>query len=43
LHLLLGTPALDLTRQGLTAKAADFDAWEKATLGADYPEAIGIF
>ena len=43
LHLLLGAPALDLARKGLVAKAADFDAWEKTTLGADYPEATDKF
>jgi NAD(P)-dependent dehydrogenase (short-subunit alcohol dehydrogenase family) len=37
LHLLLGAPALDLARKDLAAKATEFDAWEKTTLGADYP------
>ena len=41
LHLLLGAPALDLARKGLAAKAANFDAWEKTTVGADYPDATG--
>ena len=36
-HLLLGKPALDLAREKLGALAADFDAWEATTLGADYP------
>jgi len=43
LHLLLGAPALDLARKGLVAKSADFDAWEKTTLGADYPDATDKF
>lgn len=36
-HLLLGKPALDLARAKLEAMRADFDAWERVTLGADYP------
>ena len=43
LHLLLGAPALDLARKGLAATAANFAAWEKTTLGADYLEANGTF
>lgn len=40
-HLLLGRPALQLARQKLDALRQEFDAWEKVTLGADYPEAQG--
>ena len=42
-HLLLGKPALDLAREDLEAKKRDFDAWEKTTLGADYPDATSNF
>jgi NAD(P)-dependent dehydrogenase (short-subunit alcohol dehydrogenase family) len=38
-HLLLGAPALALARQDLENKKREFDAWEKTTLGADYPDA----
>jgi len=38
LRLLLGKPALGLARAKLDSLAKDFDAWEKTTLGADYPE-----
>ncbi len=40
LHLLLGEAALDLARKDLESKKCDFDAWEKLTLGADYPDAV---
>jgi NAD(P)-dependent dehydrogenase (short-subunit alcohol dehydrogenase family) len=43
LHLLLGAPALELARKGLESKKHDFDAWEKTTLGADYPDATANF
>lgn len=43
LHLLLGAPALELARKGLESKKHDFDAWEKITLGADYPDAVSNF
>ncbi len=43
LHLLLGEPALDLARKDLESKKRDFDAWEKLTLGADYPDAVSSF
>jgi NAD(P)-dependent dehydrogenase (short-subunit alcohol dehydrogenase family) len=39
LHLLLGASALELARKGLESKKHDFDAWEKTTLGVDYPDA----
>ena len=38
LHLVLGKPALGLARAKLEALRQNFDAWEKTTLGADYPE-----
>ncbi len=38
LRLILGKPALGLARAKLDALRIDFDAWEKTTLGADYPE-----
>ena len=38
LRLLLGKPALDMARSKLAMLKRDFDAWEKTTLGADYPE-----
>jgi NADP-dependent 3-hydroxy acid dehydrogenase YdfG len=37
MHLLLGASALRLAREGLAAKAKDFDTWEATTLGADLP------
>jgi NAD(P)-dependent dehydrogenase (short-subunit alcohol dehydrogenase family) len=37
LHLLLGKDALRLGREKLEALRRDFDAWEKVTLGADFP------
>ena len=37
-HLLLGKAALDLARKRLESLRADFDTWEAATLGADFPE-----
>jgi len=37
-HLLLGRPALDLARKDLELKKKDYDAWEKVTLGADFPD-----
>ena len=38
LRLVLGKPALGLARAKLEALKKDFDAWEKTTLGADFPE-----
>ncbi len=38
LRLLLGKPALGMARGKLETLKRDFDAWEKTTLGADYPE-----
>ncbi len=38
LRLVLGKPALGLARSKLETLKRDFDAWEKTTLGADYPE-----
>jgi len=38
LRLVLGKPALGLARAKLETLKKDFDAWEKTTLGADYPE-----
>ena len=38
LHLVLGKPALEIARNKLAALKQDFDAWEAATLGSDYPE-----
>jgi len=43
LHLLLGAPALDMARKDLVTKAAEFDVWEKTTLGADYPDVVAKF
>ncbi|ABE30287.1 short chain dehydrogenase family protein [Paraburkholderia xenovorans LB400] len=40
LHLLLGAIALDLARKDLENKKHEFDAWEKTTLSADYPDAV---
>jgi len=37
LRLLLGKTALELARKKLDFMRGDFDAWEAATLGADYP------
>ncbi len=37
-HLLLGRPALDLARKDLELKKKDYDAWEKVTVGADFPD-----
>ena len=38
LRLLLGKTALELARRKIDLLRRDFDAWEAATLGADYPE-----
>ena len=38
LRLLLGKTALELARKKLDSLKRDFDAWEKATVGADFPE-----
>jgi NAD(P)-dependent dehydrogenase (short-subunit alcohol dehydrogenase family) len=38
LRLLLGKTALDLARKKIDLLRRDFDTWEAATLGADYPE-----
>ena len=43
MHLLLGAPALTLARKQLDMMRADFDTWEKTTLGADYPDAVNNF
>src|SRR5262245_34959388 len=37
LHLLLGKDALRMAREKLDALRRDFDAWEKVTVGADFP------
>jgi NAD(P)-dependent dehydrogenase (short-subunit alcohol dehydrogenase family) len=37
LHLLLGKDALRLAREKLEALRGAFDAWEKVTIGADFP------
>lgn len=37
-HLVLGKSALELARKDLEAKRRDFDAWEKTSLGADFPD-----
>jgi NAD(P)-dependent dehydrogenase (short-subunit alcohol dehydrogenase family) len=37
LHLLLGKDALRLAREKIEALRGAFDAWEKVTLGADFP------
>ncbi|HEX7935112.1 MAG TPA: oxidoreductase [Paraburkholderia sp.] len=37
LRLLLGQTALELARKKLDFMRGDFDAWEAATVGADYP------
>ena len=39
LRLLLGRMALQTARAKLESLRLDFDAWEKTTLGADFPEA----
>jgi NAD(P)-dependent dehydrogenase (short-subunit alcohol dehydrogenase family) len=38
LHLLLGKMALELARKKVASLTQDFDAWEKTTIGADFPE-----
>ncbi|WP_244817387.1 oxidoreductase [Caballeronia sp. Lep1P3] len=38
LRLLLGKAALELARKKLDSLKGDFDAWEKTTVGADFPE-----
>jgi len=38
LRLLLGKAALELARKKVTSLTNDFDAWEKTTIGADFPE-----
>jgi NAD(P)-dependent dehydrogenase (short-subunit alcohol dehydrogenase family) len=38
LHLLLGKTALELARKKVASLTHDFDAWEKTTIGADFPE-----
>ncbi|HEY4065532.1 MAG TPA: oxidoreductase [Burkholderiaceae bacterium] len=38
LRLLLGKAALELARKKLEFMRNDFDAWEAATIGADFPE-----
>jgi NAD(P)-dependent dehydrogenase (short-subunit alcohol dehydrogenase family) len=38
LRLLLGKMALELARKKLELLRKDFDAWEKTTIGADYPQ-----
>jgi NAD(P)-dependent dehydrogenase (short-subunit alcohol dehydrogenase family) len=37
-HLVLGKPGLNMVRQKLDTLQAEITAWEKTTLGADYPE-----
>ena len=37
LHLLLGKDALRMARENLDALRGTFDAWEKVTVGADFP------
>lgn len=41
LRLLLGKAALELARKKVTSLTHDFDAWEKTTIGADFPEGAG--
>lgn len=36
-HLLLGKAALEIARKKVEALRKDFDAWERTTLGADFP------
>ena len=38
LRLLLGKAALELARRKVASLTHDFDAWEKTTIGADFPE-----
>jgi NAD(P)-dependent dehydrogenase (short-subunit alcohol dehydrogenase family) len=38
LRLLLGRTALELARKKVASLTHDFDAWEKTTIGADFPE-----
>ena len=38
LRLLLGKTALELARKKVALLTHDFDAWEKTTIGADFPE-----
>ena len=38
LRLLLGKTALELARKKVASLTHDFDAWEKTTIGADFPE-----
>jgi NAD(P)-dependent dehydrogenase (short-subunit alcohol dehydrogenase family) len=38
LHLTLGRRALDVARSKVESLRQELDAWEKTTLGADYPE-----
>jgi NAD(P)-dependent dehydrogenase (short-subunit alcohol dehydrogenase family) len=38
LHLLLGKMAVDIVRAKLKALSAEIDAWEKTSVGADFPE-----
>ena len=38
LRLLLGKAALELARKKVSSLTQDFDAWEKTTIGADFPE-----
>src|SRR5262245_36064209 len=38
-HLLLGKDALRMARAQVEALSGDFDAWEKVTVGADFPAA----
>lgn len=37
LHLVLGRPGLDMVRAKLSTLVRDLNAWEKVTLGADFP------
>jgi NAD(P)-dependent dehydrogenase (short-subunit alcohol dehydrogenase family) len=37
LHLLLGKDALRMAREKIEVLRGDFDAWEKVTVGADFP------
>jgi NAD(P)-dependent dehydrogenase (short-subunit alcohol dehydrogenase family) len=37
-HLVLGKPGLNMVRQKLDTLQAEIAAWEKTTLGADFPE-----
>ena len=41
LRLLLGKAALELARKKLDLLKRDFDAWEKTTVGADFPQNEG--